>query len=129
MVWVVEKPRGTASFRLRGLNIPVAGKTGTAESGSGDPHAWFAGYTMASESSQLPDIAIAVIIENQGEGSDWAAPHFQAHCRDILLWSPAKSIVVRGRHIWTDTNAHTLWRRPNQYAQAKVKKFRSLFVW
>ncbi|MBN2116675.1 MAG: hypothetical protein JW730_08895 [Anaerolineales bacterium] len=77
MVWVVEKPRGTANFRLRGLRIPVAGKTGTAESGSGEPHAWFAGYTMAGESTDLPEIAIAVIIENQGEGSDWAAPIFQ----------------------------------------------------
>jgi penicillin-binding protein 2 len=76
MIAVVEDSRGTANFRLRGLGIPVAGKTGTAESGSGDPHAWFAGYTMASESTGLPDIAIAVILENQGEGSDWAAPVF-----------------------------------------------------
>jgi len=77
MIDVVQDSRGTANFRLRGLNIPVAGKTGTAESGSGDPHAWFAGYTMAGESSGLPDIAIAVILENIGEGSDWAAPVFK----------------------------------------------------
>ena len=77
MISVVDNPRGTANFRLRGLRIPVAGKTGTAESGSGLPHAWFAGYTMASESTGKPDIAIAVILENQGEGSDWAAPIFQ----------------------------------------------------
>lgn len=77
MISVVEDKRGTANFRLRGLRIPVAGKTGTAESGSGLPHAWFAGYTMASESTGKPDIAIAVILENQGEGSDWAAPVFQ----------------------------------------------------
>lgn len=77
MISVVADKRGTANFRLRGLHIPVAGKTGTAESGSGLPHAWFAGYTMASESTGLQDIAIAVILENQGEGSDWAAPVFQ----------------------------------------------------
>lgn len=77
MISVVQDPRGTAYFRLRGLGIPVAGKTGTAESGSGLPHAWFAGYTLASESKGLPDIAIAVILENQGEGSDWAAPVFK----------------------------------------------------
>jgi len=77
MISVVANEGGTANFRLRGLRIPVAGKTGTAESGSGDPHAWFAGYTMASESTNKPDIAIAVILENQGEGSDWAAPVFQ----------------------------------------------------
>ncbi|HSB03137.1 MAG TPA: penicillin-binding transpeptidase domain-containing protein [Anaerolineales bacterium] len=77
MRWVVEDPRGTANFRLRGLRIPVAGKTGTAESGGANSHAWFAGYTMASESTNKPDIAIAVILEYQGEGSDWAAPIFQ----------------------------------------------------
>ncbi len=77
MINVVKDPRGTAYFRLRGLSIPVAGKTGTAESGSGLPHAWFAGYTMANENTGLPDIAIAVILENQGEGSDYAAPVFK----------------------------------------------------
>ncbi len=85
---VVEDPRGTAHFRLRGLRIPVAGKTGTAESGSGLPHAWFAGYTMASESTSLPDIAIAVILENQGEGSDWAAPVFQRIVETYYYGSP-----------------------------------------
>jgi len=77
MISVVKDPRGTAYFRLRGLQIPVAGKTGTAESGSGLPHAWFSGYTMAAEDTGLPDIAIAVILENQGEGSDYAAPVFK----------------------------------------------------
>ncbi len=77
MRWVVEDPRGTAYYRLRGLHIPVAGKTGTAESGGANSHAWFAGYTMASESTNKPDIAVAVILEYQGEGSDWAAPIFQ----------------------------------------------------
>jgi len=77
MISVVKDPRGTAYYRLRGLQIPVAGKTGTAESGSGLPHAWFAGYTMASENTGLPDIAIAVVLENQGEGSDYAAPVFK----------------------------------------------------
>jgi penicillin-binding protein 2 len=77
MVGVVADERGTANFRLRGLRIPAAGKTGTAESGSGDPHAWFAGYTTAADATGQPDIAIAVVLENQGEGSDWAAPVFQ----------------------------------------------------
>ena len=77
MISVVKNPLGTATFRMRGLAIPVAGKTGTAESSSIDPHAWFAGYTMASESTNVPDIAIAVVLENQGEGSDYAAPVFK----------------------------------------------------
>jgi penicillin-binding protein 2 len=77
MIDVVSNERGTANFRLRGLQIPVAGKTGTAESGSGEPHAWFAGYTLAGESTGKPDIAIAVVLENAGEGSDYAAPVFK----------------------------------------------------
>jgi len=77
MISVVKNPAGTAYFRLRGLQIPVAGKTGTAESGSGLPHSWFAGYTMAIENTGLPDVAIAVVLENQGEGSDYAAPVFR----------------------------------------------------
>jgi penicillin-binding protein 2 len=32
---------------------------------------------MNSQNSGLPDIAIAVIVENIGEGSDYAAPIFQ----------------------------------------------------
>ena len=88
MISVVKDPRGTAAFRLRGLTIPVAGKTGTAESGSGLPHAWFAGYTMANESTNLPDIAIAVILENQGEGSDYAAPVFKRIVETYYLGEP-----------------------------------------
>ncbi len=77
MISVVKNPRGTAYFRLRGLDIPAAGKTGTAESSGVFPHAWFAGYTLAGESTGLPDIAVAVVLENQGEGSDYAAPVFK----------------------------------------------------
>jgi cell division protein FtsI/penicillin-binding protein 2 len=88
MIAVVQDSRGTANFRLRGLSIPVAGKTGTAESGSGLPHAWFAGYTMAADSTSLPDIAIAVILENQGEGSDYAAPVFKRIVESYYLGGP-----------------------------------------
>jgi penicillin-binding protein 2 len=88
MIDVVKNPRGTAYFRMRGLSIPIAGKTGTAESGNVLPHAWFAGYTMASDSTNLPDIAIAVILENQGEGSDYAAPIFRALVETYYFGEP-----------------------------------------
>ncbi len=92
MRWVVSDSRGTANFRMRGLSIPVAGKTGTAESGSGLPHAWFAGYTLAGESTGLPDIAIAVIVENEGEGSDYAAPIFKRVVESYYFGAPQSKL-------------------------------------
>lgn len=73
---VISSPRGTAYRRFLNFSIPVYGKTGTAESGIEDPHAWFAGYTDARREGQ-PDIAVVVLVENQGQGSEWAAPIFR----------------------------------------------------
>ncbi|PKN94581.1 MAG: hypothetical protein CVU44_05720 [Chloroflexi bacterium HGW-Chloroflexi-6] len=73
---VIANPRGTASHRFRNVTIPVYAKTGTAQTGGGLPHSWFAGYTDVPDGS-LPDISIAVIVENKGEGSEYAAPIFR----------------------------------------------------
>jgi len=70
---VVENPRGTAYSRFTGFSIPVSAKTGTAESGATDPHAWFAGFSTAGKTDK-PDIAVVVLVNNQGEGATWAAP-------------------------------------------------------
>ncbi len=95
MVSVVMNPRGTA-YRTSayGLNsfvsstgIPVAAKTGTAESGYRDPHAWFAGYTFAGRENR-PDIAVAVLVEYGGEGSVVAAPIFRRVLEIYFLGSP-----------------------------------------
>lgn len=75
---------GTATHRFVGLPVPVAGKTGTAETVIDDPHAWFTGYAPAApyttpngEVIQSPQIAIAVQVEFAGEGSAVAAPIFR----------------------------------------------------
>jgi penicillin-binding protein 2 len=88
MVCVIRCARGTANYRLRGLNIAAAGKTGTAQTSAGVlPHAWFAGYTFANIPG-VPDIAVAVVLENAGEGSDYAAPVFKRILEVYFYGSP-----------------------------------------
>nr|MBI2904361.1 hypothetical protein [Chloroflexota bacterium] len=74
---VITNRNGTAHNRFLGIQIPIYGKTGTAEDPvTGRPHAWFAGYTQAGRDDQ-PDIAVMVMFQNKGEGSEWAAPVFR----------------------------------------------------
>jgi len=73
----VNLPRGTVRFLFPTFEVPVAGKTGTAEDpAAGLPHAWFAGFTEANRPDK-PDIVIVVMIENIGDGSAFAAPIFK----------------------------------------------------
>jgi peptidoglycan glycosyltransferase len=62
MVQVVQSGTGTAA-QIAG--ITVAGKTGTAEAGAGNPHAWFIGFAPA----EAPQIAVAVIVEHGGNAN------------------------------------------------------------
>jgi penicillin-binding protein 2 len=70
---------GTAEFMFgeweellvqMGTPITICAKTGTAESGSDHPHAWFGAYSPAEN----PEIAIVVMVENSCEGSEVSAP-------------------------------------------------------
>ena len=71
---VINDPKGTAYAKYYGIRnvVKLAGKTGTAESGSELPHSWFVAYTF-NEAPNKPDIAVAVIAEYAGEGSTYAA--------------------------------------------------------
>ena len=69
MCRVFEGESGTARFSKID-SIQVAGKTGTAENPHGDDHSLFMGFAPADN----PKIAIAVVVENAGFGSQWAAP-------------------------------------------------------
>lgn len=68
---------GTAG-RLSNLPVEVAAKTGTAQTGSGKPHAWVVGFAPYEN----PEIAFAVMVEHAGEGTTEAMPI----ARDILEW-------------------------------------------
>jgi peptidoglycan glycosyltransferase len=57
---------------LRAHAVSIAGKTGTAELGEGDAHAWFTGFAPYGGAGRK--IAFAVIVEHAGYGARAAAP-------------------------------------------------------
>jgi peptidoglycan glycosyltransferase len=69
LVGAVEGP-GAFAFGAKIAGVRVAGKTGTAENPAGAPHGWFVGFAPA----EAPVVAVAVIIENSGQGGLDAAP-------------------------------------------------------
>jgi len=73
---------GTGRAAMQGIDLPVAGKTGTAQLDAGEPHAWFIGYAPAGPAPlDQHRIAFAVLVEHGGYGGSMAAPI--AH--DILI--------------------------------------------
>lgn len=67
MQQVVES--GTA-YNARIPNISLVGKTGTVQNPHGKNHSVFVAFAPRNN----PKIAIAVVVENAGYGSSWAAP-------------------------------------------------------
>ncbi|MEO6577676.1 MAG: penicillin-binding transpeptidase domain-containing protein, partial [Candidatus Limnocylindria bacterium] len=63
---------GTGTAAFAGFGIPVAGKSGTAENGTPDPHAWFPAFAPAD----APTISVATVLPNipLGTGGSDAAP-------------------------------------------------------
>lgn len=80
---MVDEPGGTADDEFADMEIPAAGKTGTAEycdnvaqsknlcqPGNWPTHAWYAGYAPYDD----PEIAVVAFVYNGGEGASVAAP-------------------------------------------------------
>lgn len=59
--------------KLKGQSYEAAGKTGSAEfsSGTNAAHSWFVGY---AHQEGKEDIAVAVLVEDSGVGSEYAVP-------------------------------------------------------
>lgn len=78
MLAAVMDPTGTSYYVWKGFPLRVAGKTGTAESGGGNPpHAWFTCYAPASPvggPAVTPTIAMGVETQFAGYGATDAAP-------------------------------------------------------
>jgi len=67
MVQVVSRPDGTSHLAAI-PGVDVAGKTGTAENGPGDPYTlWFTGFAPAND----PQVAVAVVVEDGGSGTSY----------------------------------------------------------
>ncbi|HEX2042227.1 MAG TPA: penicillin-binding protein 2 [Acidimicrobiales bacterium] len=82
MVGVVQRGTGT---RGQIPGIPVAGKTGTAETGRNTTHVWFTAFAPAND----PRIAVAVMLEDlpnvdEATGGTLAAPIAQTVMRAAL---------------------------------------------
>jgi penicillin-binding protein 2 len=78
----VSSPKGTACcFMDRDVPVPVAGKTGSAET---DPtnnvpaHSWFVSFAPYNN----PEIVTVVLVEKAGEGAEFAVPA----TRETLAW-------------------------------------------
>jgi peptidoglycan glycosyltransferase len=79
MINVVQQGTGTAA-QIPG--VEVAGKTGTAQTSTGNPHAWFVCFAPAND----PQIVVAVVVLNGGSlGSDATGGHVAAPIAKAVL--------------------------------------------
>ena len=91
----VTLPGGTANASRSVPGMDVAGKTGTAQNPHGKDHALFVCFAPL----QAPTLALAVVNENVGHGSDFAAPVAGALFKRLFLPDTANVIVRAPRPV------------------------------
>ena len=69
MELVYEGEHGSARY-YKSKSLKICGKTGSSQNPFGDSHSVFIAFAPVDD----PKIAIAVLVENKGFGSLWAAP-------------------------------------------------------
>jgi penicillin-binding protein 2 len=77
----VTLPGGTANSSRSVPGMNVAGKTGTAQNPHGNDHALFVCFAPMEK----PTLAMAIVAENSGHGSEWAAPVAGSLFRQLFL--------------------------------------------
>jgi penicillin-binding protein 2 len=79
---------GTSAAIFANFPVPVAGKTGTAQTPYGSDHSWYASWAPANN----PRVVVVVLIEHGGFGAEAAAPA----AREI--YSAFFGLDASGRH-------------------------------
>lgn len=82
MVSVVNSPDGTG-VEARIPGTLVAGKTGTAQTGGPDIETWFIAFAPVSH----PDIAVAVLVENQPPANEYQGGTVAAPIAKVMIQS------------------------------------------
>jgi penicillin-binding protein 2 len=83
--------RGTASFSFQGFpldQIPIAGKTGTADLTGKQPFSWFAAMAPANN----PKYVVVAMVEQGGHGSTTAAPMVRRILEGLFGLEPTKRL-------------------------------------
>lgn len=92
---------GTAGGIFKGLNVSVAGKTGTSENFTGIDHGWFVAYAPYDK----PRIVVVTLVEQGGFGAVSAGPIVRAILEEYFHLPKTKLDELNGSiHTKKDTN-------------------------
>lgn len=90
---VTTEPGGTARGVFAGLDLAVAGKTGTGQVNGKQDTSWFASFAPAKD----PDLVVVAQVSQGGTGSTTAAPIVRAVYEGIYGLGGRKAALPRGK--------------------------------